>query len=241
LPRLARSRPNHGTSRKIGNLLVISLLCCHKFSQSHRVHLEQPIVRPRSSFTITNNQVRSYLPSIMTNSTTSPRVLTCAFNRRRNRVSPHFETDWAILKMTTQANSSKSMYSSGKPPRGEYSKLYSLASASENVDEWTEKRCCDDEVAFKASLSVDSSDEFCREGDDTSLSIFREIADGNDQEDMMMLKRANPVYDSDDEDHTAAPTKRQRTTTTSSSTVLSWSSQLSTDPSGGFSIRLQRH
>jgi hypothetical protein len=170
----------------------------------------------------------------------SPRVLTCAFNRRRNRVSPHLETDGIILTMNIQANQSKSKLSSRKPPRGDYSKPSSLASASENVDEWTEKRCCDDDVTFKG-LSVGSSDELCREGDNTNLSIFREMADYNDREDMMLLKRANPVYDSEDEDYLEAPTKRQRTAATSSSMVLSWSSQLSADPSGGFSIRLQRH
>jgi hypothetical protein len=175
----------------------------------------------------------------MTVSTASPRVLTCAFNRRRNRVSPHFETDGTIFMMNTKAEISKSKFPSTKPPRGDYSKLSSLTAASENIDDWTEKRCYDDDAPFKASTSVDSSDELCREGDDTNLSIFREMADYNDQEDMMVLKRANPVCDSDDEDCLAAPTKRQRTTT--ASMVLSWSSQLSTDPAGEFSIRLQRH
>lgn len=175
--------------------------------------------------------------------TCSPRVvLTCAYNRRRNRVSPHFETDGTIYMMNTQNTTpSKSKLSSGKPPRGDFSKLSSLATSSENSQEWAEKRCCDDEITSKAS-SVDSSDEHCRE-DDASASIFREMADYDDQDDMLVLKRANPVYDSDDEDYMAAPAKRQRTTTSSSSSsmVLSWSSQVSSDPSGGFSIRLQHH
>lgn len=175
-------------------------------------------------------------------SSCSHRVLTCSYNRRRNRVSPYFETDGAIFMTTTQkTNASKAKLPTGKPPRGGFSKLSSFSSASfsENVQDWTEKRCSEDDSASKASC-VDSSDELCRE-DDSRLAVFRDMADFDDREDMMVLKRANPVYDSDDEDFMAAPSKRQRTST-SSSMVLSWSSQVvSSDPSGGFSIRLYQN
>lgn len=166
-------------------------------------------------------------------STFSPRVLTCAYNRRRNRfVSPHFETDGTILMNTQTAK--PTALSSMKPPRGDLSKISSLES-SENVQDWAEKRTYD--TASKPSLD-NSTDDSCRE-EEEQPSVFREIADFDDQEDMMVLKRANPVYDVDDEDYMAARAKRQRTSS-SSDMVLSWNARVSVDPSGAFCIRLQQ-
>lgn len=109
-----------------------------------------------------------------------------------------------------------------KPPRGDSSKTLSF----ENLPEWTDKRSCEDS-------SKPSEDE----RDSERPSIFREMADFDDREDMMSLKRANPVYDSDDDDYLVVPTKRQRTSF--ADTVLTFSAQLSEDTADGFCIRLQ--
>ena len=69
----------------------------------------------------------------------STRVLTCAFNRRRSRVSPHFETDGNFLMMDTQSSTLKPKLPSMKPPRGDTSK-----SLYENFQESTDKRSCED-------------------------------------------------------------------------------------------------
>jgi hypothetical protein len=67
-------------------------------------------------------------------------------------------------------------------------------------------------------------------------SIFRTRGDISvDQQDMFALKRANPVYDSDDEDSMSAlysPSKRQRT-----NQALAWGNRLS-ENSGGYSLHL---
>ncbi|KAG7346899.1 hypothetical protein IV203_005968 [Nitzschia inconspicua] len=147
----------------------------------------------------------------------------------------------AVSGKNKNTTRSESKLPSRKPPRGDFSKVSSstTSTCSENIQEWTEKRNCDDDETTKVVSFDDTSDELCRE-DDASSFVFREIADYDDPEDIMVLKRANPVYDSDDEDYMAAAAKRQRTTT-SSSMVLSWHSQVSSDPSGDFSIRLQKH
>ena len=121
--------------------------------------------------------------------------------------------------MNSQTSTLKSKLPSMKPPLGDSSK-----STFEN---WTDKRSCEDSAA-KAS-------EELRDGE--RPSIFREMADVDDREDMMSLKRANPVYDSDDEDYFVVPTKRQRTS--SAETVLTLGAQLSEDSEDGFCIRLQ--
>jgi hypothetical protein len=65
--------------------------------------------------------------------------------------------------------------------------------------------------------------------------IFRQRIDLDDIEDMLMLKRANPVYDSDDEDEDLlrSPSKRQRT---NGQSQLFWNEQLSEDESAGFTL-----
>eukprot|EP00934_Nitzschia_sp_Nitz4_P005875 Nitzschia sp. Nitz4//scaffold31_size150131//82442//83414//NITZ4_002835-RA/size150131-exonerate_est2genome-gene-0.58-mRNA-1//1//CDS//3329547680//5865//frame0 len=55
--------------------------------------------------------------------------------------------------------------------------------------------------------------------------IFRQRSElDEDDNDMFMLKRANPVYDSDDDEFMTSPPKRQRM---SGPTVLHWGEQLS--------------
>jgi hypothetical protein len=145
------------------------------------------------------------------------------------------------LKLTSKMGPMMMM----KPPRSVPSKLSSLessSSTSENIQEWFslnelmhEKRCCEE---TKGSSS--DSSELERE-DGPSSSIFRSMADYDDQDDMMVLKRANPVYDSDDEDSFAAPAKRQRTSSSSSGTVLQWGARLPDDQSEGFCIHFEQH
>jgi hypothetical protein len=53
---------------------------------------------------------------------------------------------------------------------------------------------------------------------------------------MFVLKRANPVYDSDDEDYIiASPAKRQRT---GEPTILDWGDTLSENETDGFTLSL---
>jgi hypothetical protein len=168
----------------------------------------------------------------------SPRILTCAYNRRRNRsFHPHIEMDGTMNVQTSKLSTSKMGPMMMKPPRSVPSKLSSLessSSTSENIQEWfsltDEKRCCEE---TKGSSS--DSSELERED---RPSIFRSMADYDDQDDMMVLKRANPVYDSDDEDSFAAPSKRQRT---SSETALQWGALLPDDQSEGFCIHFKQH
>jgi len=68
---------------------------------------------------------------------------------------------------------------------------------------------------------------------DALRSIFRRrTALEEDESDMFMLKRASPIYESEDEDCMLTPSKRQRT---SQSETLHWDEQLVTDE-GRFSI-----
>jgi hypothetical protein len=127
--------------------------------------------------------------------------------------------------MNTQSTTIKTKLPSVKPPRCDSSKT-SAFSAFENFQEWTDKRSCDD--------STKASED---ERDSERPSIFREMADFDDSEDMMSLKRANPVYDNDDDEYLAISSKRQRTSSTEN--VLTWSAQLSEDSEDGFCIRLQ--
>jgi hypothetical protein len=168
----------------------------------------------------------------------SPRVLTCAYNRRRNRVHPHIVDETDGITMNVQASKSKLVVTSLKPPRKDapthriLSSSSSSMASSENIQEWSslfneEKRSDDSKRS-----SDEPREELYRED---RPSIFRDMAELDDHEDMLVLKRANPVYDSDDEDSLAAPAKRQRTT--SGDTVLQWSECLSDDE--GFYFRLQ--
>mmetsp|Transcript_11382 Transcript_11382/g.26773 ORF Transcript_11382/g.26773 Transcript_11382/m.26773 type:complete len:193 (+) Transcript_11382:80-658(+) len=69
---------------------------------------------------------------------------------------------------------------------------------------------------------------------DERSSIFREMIHCEDRDDMMVLKRATPLYDSeDDEDHEEIPVKKLRTTGEAS--VLQWGERLE-ESSEGFSL-----
>eukprot|EP00980_Cylindrotheca_fusiformis_P004520 scaffold961_cov122-Cylindrotheca_fusiformis.AAC.28 len=134
------------------------------------------------------------------------RILTC---RRRSRIHPQNSE-------LIQATKPK-MTAAFKPKMEPQEKLSVL---SENTSQWPT-------VKETRTPSIDSDCE-------NRPSIFRERADVDDtEEDMFVLKRANPVYDSDDdEEEYCTPPKRQRT-----NQVLQWGEQVNFG-SHGFSIRL---
>jgi hypothetical protein len=99
-----------------------------------------------------------------------------------------------------------------------------LSVVSENVNQWPS---ISKEVR---TPSLESESERSTE----RSPIFRRRSDLD--EDMFVLKRANPVYDSDDEeDYITSPAKRQRT---GEPTVLDWGFRLSENESDGFSLSL---
>lgn len=56
-------------------------------------------------------------------------------------------------------------------------------------------------------------------------SIFRPMVDSGDRDETMILKRANPIYDSDDdEDLNSTPLKRKKTL--EGTTALQWEDRL---------------
>jgi hypothetical protein len=142
--------------------------------------------------------------------TASSGVLTCAYNRRRPRILP--------------PNDESTMQTSKPKLSGLKSRLDSqskLAVLSENNTEWP---TLNKELP---TLSLESSDR------GVSRPVFRRRADLEDEEDMFVLKRANPVYDSDDDDENFSPAKRQRTGEPS---VLSWCDQIDEDEIDGFAF-----
>ena len=69
---------------------------------------------------------------------------------------------------------------------------------------------------------------------DAPRPIFRRPADLESDDDMFVLKRANPVYDSDDdEEEIYSPAKRQRT---GEPAVLSWCDRVDEDEIEGFAF-----
>lgn len=100
-----------------------------------------------------------------------------------------------------------------------------LSVVSENASEWPS---LDKE---QPTPSLQSETEESRQ----QAPIFRQRIDLDDIEDMLVLKRASPVYDSDDEDEDLlpSPSKRQRT---NGSSQLFWNEQLSEDMSEGFTL-----
>ena len=74
---------------------------------------------------------------------------------------------------------------------------------------------------------------------DMQPSIFRKMMDYDDRLDTMVLKRANPIYESDDdEDPKSIPLKRQRTSDVT--TALQWGEQVQEASDGFSSLRLLR-
>lgn len=108
--------------------------------------------------------------------------------------------------------------------------LKPILSSSENVANWPLLA----DLKHTASKDLRQSDSAELYQDDLP-SIFRGLADYDDHEDVMVLKRASPVYDSDDEDYIVAPSKRQRT---SGETILQWSSQVVENQTDGFCLTL---
>jgi hypothetical protein len=138
------------------------------------------------------------------------RVLTCSYNRRRNRIHPHNDES----TMQTSKPKQNALKSRMEPQA-------KLLVVSENVSEWP---CINKEIRTP-SLESESS---------TQPSMFRRRIDFDD-EDMFVLKRANPVYESDDEEYMASPAKRQRT---SEPIVLDWCERLSEDEAAGYGLSL---
>jgi hypothetical protein len=145
------------------------------------------------------------------------RILTCSYNRRRARIAPQHHDESTLQTNKPQMNPLKSR------PENLTKKLEVV---SENVSEWPA-------IEMETSTpSLDSEPEMSGPS-----SIFRRRADVSEQDeqddDMFVLKRANPVYESDDDDYMASPAKRQRTTEPS---VLHWGDQLSDDEDDSFSV-----
>ena len=83
-----------------------------------------------------------------------------------------------------------------------------------------------------SSYSFKADEELCC---DMNSSIFRRLTDNDEREDMMGLKRANPMYGSDDDDDCIDfPSKRQKTS--GETTVLQWGERLEVDKTEGFCL-----
>lgn len=146
------------------------------------------------------------------------RILTCSYNRRRFRIAPQHHDESTMQATKPQLN----------PLKARPDNHTKLAVVSENISAWPTM----DKDLRTPSLSLEEDSE----PEAPSLSsMFRRrtsLCDQDDDGDMFLLKRANPVYDSDDEDYMASPTKRQRTTEPS---VLHWDEQLCADE-GSFAV-----
>jgi hypothetical protein len=121
-------------------------------------------------------------------------------------------------------------------------KLSMNEEVSENIEDWQTLLSKDNNKSSPLKiLSVESASSLEADDDDDdellccdiNPSIFRRMADYDNQDDMMVLKRANPVYDSSD-DHDDVPSKRQRTT--GETTVLQWGERLEEDATEGFCL-----
>lgn len=71
-----------------------------------------------------------------------------------------------------------------------------------------------------------------QDADDTSIFRRRSPPD-EDENDLFALKRANPVYESDDDDSMSTPSKKQRR---SEPEVLHWEDELPDSEDGSFTI-----
>mmetsp|Transcript_36007 Transcript_36007/g.103561 ORF Transcript_36007/g.103561 Transcript_36007/m.103561 type:complete len:160 (-) Transcript_36007:10-489(-) len=136
-------------------------------------------------------------------------VLKSNNNMRR----PFRDVNRNIAKSTEKSTATKPqanpLLKSRPEPQGK------LSLASENTPVWSS--------IDKEMSSQDTTD--------TIPSIFRRRSDvdDDDTEDMFVLKRANPVYDSEDEDEFSTPSKRQRK---SEPETLHWDNQMSDDELG---------
>ena len=172
----------------------------------------------------------------------SPRVLTCAYNnRRRNRIHP--VTHPNIINnnnnngtMNIQTSKPSKPIASLKIRKDITRKLSMNDEPSENIGDWPTllSKGSTHEKTLKILPVEEASSQRAELSSYMEPSIFRQMADYDDQDDMMLLKRANPVYDSDDnDDYNSIPSKRQRTS--GETTVLQWGEQLE-ESSDGFSL-----
>mmetsp|Transcript_3074 Transcript_3074/g.6815 ORF Transcript_3074/g.6815 Transcript_3074/m.6815 type:complete len:181 (-) Transcript_3074:409-951(-) len=159
-----------------------------------------------------------------------PRVLTCAYNnRRRNRIHPVTHPNIIINDtMNMQTSKPSKPIVSSKIKKTPADKLSINNGSLENIEDWTtllskgiqhEKKSI---ILQTEESSASLRAEICC---DMKPSIFRDMSDFDDREEMMVLKRASPVYDSDDdEDYTSIPLKRQRTS--GGTQTLQWGERL---------------
>jgi hypothetical protein len=181
---------------------------------SHNFCLLFPHLFPNLSQTYqsqTSKLHQSIHPSIMP----SHRILTCSRNNRINIIR-HLD-DEPTMQTTTKPKqlSLKSMMETQEK----------LSVVSENAFEWPSLN------KEQPTPSLQSETEEPRQ----QAPIFRQHIDLDDIEDMLVIKRANPIYDSDDEDEDLlrSSPKRQKTDAPSQ---LFWNEQLSEDESEGFTL-----
>lgn len=178
----------------------------------------------------------SSLPIMTTES--SPSVLTCAYNnRRRNRIHPLTHPNIINnCNMNVQALKPNKPVISSKIKKNCTKSLSENDGALENIAEWSTllSKGSTHEKAPKILSAEESSSSFRAEVySDMHPPIFRQMLDYDDRDDTMVLKRASPIYDSDDdEDFQPSPTKRQRTF--EGTTALQWGERLQ-ETSDGFS------
>lgn len=135
----------------------------------------------------------------------------CSYNRRRLRIAPQHQLDEMQAIVKPRINTSKSRPES------------KASDVSENPLS----------MSFIKETRTEESEEL--EG---LPSIFRRrVALDQDENDLFALKRANPVYDSDDEDCMSTPSKRQRT---SQPDTLHWDEQLD-GPDGNFTVSFHQN
>ena len=142
--------------------------------------------------------------------TVSSHIFTCSYNRRR--MAPQHLDESTMQALKSKINLIKLR------PDSEMKTTF----ASENTGSW--------HVAEKEMRTSPLETE----EEDALQQIFRRREDVRDEDhDIFVLKRANPVYDSDDEDYMASPPKRHRTT---DPVCLSWGDHLSGDDHSGFTF-----
>ncbi len=155
------------------------------------------------------------------------RVLTCAYNnRRRTRTHPLTHPNIIVDNETMNVKALKPNKSIA-PSKIRKKSVIKLSENGglENVRDWSTH-------LSKGSTHEKESETSSHESrDDVELSderpsIFREMADYDDREGMMVLKRANPIYDSDDEDDADIVPLKRRRTLDGDNTTLQWGEQL---------------
>ncbi len=181
------------------------------------------------------------------NTESPPRVLTCAYNnRRRNRTHPLTHPNIILddddnnnnnNNMNVQALKPNKSITPSKIRKNSVIKLSSENGGLENIGDWSThlSKGSTHEKASKISAQESRDDE---ELSNEQPSIFRDMGDFDDRDGMMVLKRANPVYDSDDDEDDIVPPKRRRTL--DGNTTLQWGEQLEETSNALSSIFLLR-